>query len=106
MQIVYTADNDAEAHMMAHMLEREDIPAHIQGTFLSGGLGELPASNLVQIMVADDHVEHAREIIEQWETSTAKEEKKPFQTKRNLKTEFIAFVLGCLLMFIVLEYIT
>ncbi len=95
MQIVYTADNNAEAHMMAHMLEREGLFAQVQGSFLSGAAGEIPVSNLIKIMVPDEEAEEARKIIKQWESITNKKETP--KNKANLTVKSSSFPEGILL---------
>ena len=67
MQRVYQAANSIEAHMVVHMLEEAGVSAHVQGEYLQSGAGELPVGNLVGVVVADDDVEIAREIISDWE---------------------------------------
>ena len=67
MKRVYQAANHIQAHMVMHVLEQAGVHAHVQGEFLQSGAGELPLGNLVGVAVADEDVEIAREIIEDWE---------------------------------------
>lgn len=67
MRQAYAPANLAEAHMLAHMLDQNGIVAHIHGEALQGGVGELPASGLMQIMVADEDYERSRALIGAWE---------------------------------------
>lgn len=67
MRQAYAPANSAEAHMLAHMLDQNGIEAHIHGEALQGGVGELPASGLLQLLVADDDYERARALIAAWE---------------------------------------
>jgi hypothetical protein len=67
MKQVYAPANLAEAHMLAHMLEQNGIPAHVHGEALQGGVGELPAAGLLQMLVADEDYELARALIADWE---------------------------------------
>ncbi len=53
--------------MLAHLLDQNGIQAHIHGEALQGGVGELPAGGLLQLLVADDESERARALIIQWE---------------------------------------
>jgi hypothetical protein len=67
MKRVYNAANHIQAHIVMHVLEQAGVHAHVQGEFLQSGAGELPVGNLVGVVVGDDDVEIAREIIEDWE---------------------------------------
>lgn len=67
MKQAYAPANLAEAHMLAHMLDQNGIVAHIHGEALQGGVGELPASGLLQLMVADEDYERARALLGAWE---------------------------------------
>lgn len=67
MKQVYAPANSAEAHMLAHMLDQNDIVAHIHGEALQGGVGELPAGGLLQLLVADEDYDRARALIAAWE---------------------------------------
>jgi hypothetical protein len=53
--------------MVMHVLEQAGVHAHVQGEYLQSGAGELPLGNLVGVVVADEDVELAREIIGEWE---------------------------------------
>ena len=67
MKQAYAPANSAEAHMLAHMLEQNGIEAHIHGEALQGGVGELPAAGLLQLLVAETDHERARALIAAWE---------------------------------------
>lgn len=76
MKQVYSPANPAEAHMLAHLLEQNGIQAHIHGEALQGGVGELPAMGLLQLLVSDDDYDRARSLILAWErTPVATEER-------------------------------
>lgn len=66
MLIVYRAANIADAHLIRQMLEGAGIPAFIQGEYLQGAVGELPANTEILVHVADAHAEAAREIVDEW----------------------------------------
>lgn len=58
MKCVYQAANVLEAHVIQGLLEQHRISAFIEGEHLLSGVGELPASSLVRILVNDDdHLE-------------------------------------------------
>ena len=69
MIIVYRAANIADAHLIRQMLESEGIPAFIQGEYLQGAVGELPATTEILVHVADGHADAARVIVEEWESA-------------------------------------
>jgi Putative prokaryotic signal transducing protein len=71
MQQVYAPANAAEAHMLQHLLEQRGIQAHIHGEALLGGVSELPAGGLLQLLVADEHYDEARQFILKWEKANA-----------------------------------
>ena len=67
MKRIYDATNNIQAHMVMHVLEQAGVHAHVQGEFLQSGAGELPLGNLVGVVVDDEDVAIARQIIEDWE---------------------------------------
>lgn len=69
MQIIYRAANLADAHLVRQLLESEGVPAFIQGEYLQGAVGELPANTEVFVHVHDAHVDAARAVVADWESS-------------------------------------
>lgn len=69
MQIVYRAANLSDAHLLRQLMETEGIPAFVQGEFLQGAVGELPANTEVLVRVPDAHVAAARAVVDDWESS-------------------------------------
>lgn len=69
MQIVYRAANLADAHLLRQLMEAEGIPAFVQGEFLQGAVGELPANTEILVHAPDEHVGAARAIVHDWESS-------------------------------------
>lgn len=59
MKIVYRAENIVDANLVKAALAAEGILAFVAGEYLTGALGELPARDLVAVMVADIDVERA-----------------------------------------------
>lgn len=53
MHIAYRAESLIDAHLVKDALERAEIPAFVAGEFLTGGAGQLPARDLVAVMVPD-----------------------------------------------------
>jgi len=69
MKTVFDASSNIEAHLVMHQLQQAGIEATIQGEFLQGGIGELPAAGNIRVMVGDDHVDEAREVIADWDAA-------------------------------------
>jgi hypothetical protein len=69
MIIAYRAANIADAHLIRQMLEAGGIPAFIQGEYLQGAVGELPANTEIFVRVSDDHYDAARAVVAEWESA-------------------------------------
>ena len=69
MRGVYTASNSIQAHLVKILLEGEGIHAHVSGEYLQGGMGELPAVGIMQVMVDESDLQSAKRIIQEWEAS-------------------------------------
>ncbi|HEB78406.1 MAG TPA: DUF2007 domain-containing protein [Methylothermaceae bacterium] len=69
MQPVYSAENILEAHILKGYLEQYGLHVHISGYYLQGGIGELPVTGLVQLWVAGDEVDRARELLEAYQNA-------------------------------------
>lgn len=65
MKTIYHAANVIDAQLVVDMLAAAGIQAHVQGAFLSGGIGELPAGEMVRVWVADEDAEPARRAMAQ-----------------------------------------
>jgi predicted metal-dependent HD superfamily phosphohydrolase len=63
MKQVYHAANSVDAQLVVDLLAAAGIDAHVQGQFLSGGVGELPAGELLRVWVEDEDLERARACI-------------------------------------------
>ena len=70
MQRIHEPADLMEAQMLISMLNSEGIEVYLQGADLVGGMGELPALGLLGLMVSDDDVQHARELITSYQEST------------------------------------
>lgn len=81
MKLVYEASHSVEAHMILNLLEQAGLQGRIDGEYLQGGMGELPAAGLIRVMVSESDYDAAKEIIDIWEKSQpALVEKKPKST--------------------------
>jgi hypothetical protein len=74
MIIIYHAANSLDANMIKGLLAQYNIESFIQGEYLQGGAGELPAADLVTVSVINAHKTEARKIIAEWEAATVIEE--------------------------------
>lgn len=67
MKMVYEAANSVDAHMMLNLLEAEGFEGRVDGEFLQGGAGGLPAFGMVSVSVLDHHYDKARKFVVNWE---------------------------------------
>ncbi len=74
MIIIYYAANSLDANMIKGLLAQFNIESFIQGEYLQGGAGELPAADLVTVSVINAHETEARQIIAEWEAAAVIEE--------------------------------
>lgn len=73
MITIYRAANITDAHLIRQMLEAEDIPAFIQGEYLQGAVGEVPANTEVLVQVSNQDYAAARALVENWESAVVEE---------------------------------
>lgn len=71
MRIVYHAGNSLEAHMVKDVLALAGIEAYVAGDYLQGGVGTLPALDLVKVLVADADYAAARRMVDDWASGDA-----------------------------------
>lgn len=64
MKIVYRAENIIDANLVKAALADAGIQAFVSGEYLTGGIGTLPALDLVTVMVAETDFERAAPIAE------------------------------------------
>ena len=69
MKTVFDASSNIEAHLVMHQLQQAGIEAVIQGEFLQGGIGELPAAGNIRVMVGEKDVAEARQVIADWDAA-------------------------------------
>lgn len=93
MRSVYSAPSLLDARMVADQLQREGIHAEIFGGYLQGGAGELPATGLVRVMVADEDTDRAARIIAEWERTTTERDNEDLNASSRAKT-LAGFTLG------------
>jgi putative signal transducing protein len=64
VKIVYRAENIIDANLVKAALAEAGIEAFVSGEYLTGGVGQLPAMDLVNVMIADADIERAAPIVE------------------------------------------
>ncbi len=74
MIIIYHAANSLDANLIKNLLGQHDIPAFILGEYLQGGVGDLPAADLIKVAVDEQYQHAAEDIIQQWDEATVIEE--------------------------------
>ena len=62
MKIIYRAENIIDANLVKAALADAGIQAFVSGEYLTGGVGQLPALDLVTVMVAETDIERAAPI--------------------------------------------
>jgi hypothetical protein len=77
MRIVYHAEGIVDAHLVKDALENAGVPAFVNGEYLIGGMGQLPARDFITVSVpeifADDAGPVVREITEMLRAPLAEE---------------------------------
>ncbi len=68
---IYEASSGLEAHMVANLLEQAGIVVHIDGEYLQGGMGILPAMDMVRVLVNEADMDRARKVIDDWDKMQA-----------------------------------
>ena len=69
MKIVYRAENIIDANLVKAALAEAGIQAFVSGEYLTGAVGQLPALDLVTVMVAEPDLERAAPIAEAIDTA-------------------------------------
>ena len=63
MRTVYHAEGIVDAHLVKDALEHAGIPAFVNGEYLIGGMGQLPARDFLTVSVPDVAVEAAVPVV-------------------------------------------
>lgn len=72
MKTLYEAANALEAHMVLDLIQQQGLRGRIDGEFLQGGIGELPAAGFVRVMVEERDYAAARAIVDKWDAAQPK----------------------------------
>lgn len=94
MKTLYRPSDGIEAQLLVDLLESEGIDARIEGEYLQGGIGELPAGGLVRLTVDEADHARAREVIEHWEASRAHSTPTLKSPPRKLSSAYLVFLTG------------
>ena len=71
MHIAYRAENMLDAHLVKDALDHAGIPAFVSGEYLTGAVGQLPATDYVMVMVSPLQAEEARRVVAEVESMMA-----------------------------------
>jgi hypothetical protein len=63
MRVVYHAEGIVDAHLVKDALENAGVPAFINGEYLIGGMGQLPARDFISVSVPDIFVDDAGPVV-------------------------------------------
>lgn len=67
---VFHALNSIEAHAIKIYLIGNGIDAWVEGDYLQGGMGELPALGIVKVYVREEDTDRATRLIEEMRNSS------------------------------------
>lgn len=67
MRAVYEAENIIDANLVKGLLEASGIPAYVRGSYLTGGIGELPVSGLLAVCVPASAFPDATQVLAEWQ---------------------------------------
>ncbi len=67
MQRIFKAGNITEAQIVKGLLESNGIDAYVGGYYLQGGVGEIASMDFANVQVAEDDIQKARAIIDEYE---------------------------------------
>lgn len=69
MRTVFEPSNALEGHMLQDLLKQRGISSRVDGAQLQGGVGELPVTGFIRLIVDDEDYDSARAIIDEWEST-------------------------------------
>jgi len=91
MIVIYEAANGVEAHMILHLLQQSEIKGQIDGEYLQGAMGGLPATGNIRVSVMPQDADEASKIIAEWESiQSADVPKKRSETTSQKASYFVA----------------
>lgn len=69
MKSVFEAANTVEAHMVLHLLQQQGVAGRVDGEYLAGAAGQLPAHGLVRVVVDEVDYDAAQAIVSAFEAA-------------------------------------
>jgi hypothetical protein len=81
--------------MILNLLEQEGLTGRVDGEYLQGGIGELPAAGLVKVMVPEQDYAAAKLIVDKWDT--AQPDREPIPVPKKAGNKFGIFAVGLVL---------
>jgi hypothetical protein len=105
MKTVFEPSNALEGHMLQDLLKQRGISAHVEGAQLQGGVGELPVSGFVRVVVEDDDYSAARAVIDDWESANVGEPipVPPDRTTRGFLAALVGLAIGIAVTYVFLR---
>jgi len=67
MTTVFEAAHAVEAHMVLNLLQQQGVAGRIEGEYLQGAIGQLPARGLVRVVVDAEDLASAQAIVAAFE---------------------------------------
>ncbi len=80
--------------MILDLLRQQGLAGRVDGEYLQGGIGELPAAGLVRVMVEEQDYAAAKALIEQWDAAQPLHEPAPADRTRGSRLN--VFMIGLL----------
>lgn len=96
MKLLYEASNSLEAHMILNLLEQEGLSGRIDGEYLQGGLGELPATT-VRVMIEESDYSAGMKIIDEWNKKQPVQSAKSHPKKFSYGSALIGLITGIII---------
>ena len=64
---IFTATSTTEAHLVKGLLAQHGIESEVTGHYLQGAFGELPVTNMIQVIVEDKDEQRAKQVIDKYD---------------------------------------
>jgi hypothetical protein len=81
--------------MILNLLQQEGLSGRVDGEYLQGGIGELPAAGLVKVMVPEQDYAAAKLIVDKWDA--AQPDREPIPVPKKAGNKFGIFAVGLML---------
>jgi hypothetical protein len=96
MRTVFEPSNALEGHMLQDLLRQRGISSRLDGEQLQGGVGEIPVTGFVRLLVEDNDYQSARAVIEEWEATVVSDPIPipPNRPAKGLRGALIGLALG------------